>query len=243
MPPVRIYADDWAEQPTPAFPMHERWNWLDKSQNADFWKADCASCHDPFLQIIFETMSIWRLAKRLFLEVDRQLLLSGCSRELVAPRPGFAGRGVGARGFSLSPPISECTPIVGPMFQNLLGNLLMKYMLLIYGDENAWNPEERTKCMIESTELCHELKAKGQYLGASPLYPIATATSVRLRDGKRLITDGPFAETVEQLGGYFLIDVNHLDEAIEIASRLPGGKRGTVEIRPIVDLAGLPPSD
>ena len=116
----------------------------------------------------------------------------------------------------------------------------MKYMLLIYGDENAWTPEERMQCMSESTTLCDELKNKGQFLAASPLHPVATATSIRIQSGKRLITDGPFAETVEQLGGYFVIDVENLDAAIEIASRLPGAKKGTVEIRPIFDMAGLP---
>lgn len=116
----------------------------------------------------------------------------------------------------------------------------MKYMLLIYGDENAWTQQEREECMAESIELCHELKSKGQYLGASPLQSVNTATSIALRDGKRIITDGPFAETHEQLGGYFLIDVANLDEAIEIANRIPGGRRGTVEIRPIVDLPELP---
>lgn len=115
----------------------------------------------------------------------------------------------------------------------------MKYMLLIYGDENAWTQEEREACMAESVELCKELNSKGQYLGASPLQSVATATSVVPRGGKRIITDGPFAETHEQLGGYFLIDVANLDEAIEIANRIPGGRRGTVEIRPLVDLPDL----
>ncbi len=116
----------------------------------------------------------------------------------------------------------------------------MKFMLLIYSDENSWTDEERTKCMNESTEICHQLQANGKYLSASPLHPVSMATSVRIRDGKRLITDGPFAETVEQLGGYYLIDVKDLDEAISIAGRLPPSKKGTVEIRPIFELADLP---
>lgn len=116
----------------------------------------------------------------------------------------------------------------------------MKYMLLIYSDENVWTEAEREKCMADSTEICMELNAKGQYLGASPLHPVAMATSVQIRNEKRLVTDGPFAETREQLGGYFLIDVAHLDEAIEVAGRIPGAKKGTVEIRPVFDLAGLP---
>lgn len=116
----------------------------------------------------------------------------------------------------------------------------MKYMLLIYGDEAAWTQQERESCMDESAELCHELQRNGQYLAASPLHSVATATSIRKKDGKTLVTDGPFAETAEQLGGYFLIDVANLDEAMAIADRIPGGRRGTVEIRPIVELDNLP---
>src|SRR5205807_2148709 len=95
--------------------------------------------------------------------------------------------------------------------------LTMKYMLLIYSDEKAWAEGERERCCTESTALAHELNKQGKYLGASPLQPIATATSVRIRDGRRQVTDGPFAETREQLGGFFLIDVRNLDEAIDIA--------------------------
>jgi hypothetical protein len=80
----------------------------------------------------------------------------------------------------------------------------------------------------------------GQYLGANPLHPTSMATSVRVRDGKRFVTDGPFAETREQLGGYFLIDTKDLDEAIALASRIPMAKKGTVEIRPVKDMPGLP---
>ncbi len=116
----------------------------------------------------------------------------------------------------------------------------MKYMLLIYADETAWTEEEREHCYAESTRLTHDLNAQGKYLGASPLLPVSTATSVRIRDGKRLITDGPFAETREQLGGYFLVEADDLDEAIDIAGRIPGAKKGTVEIRPVMELAGLP---
>jgi hypothetical protein len=116
----------------------------------------------------------------------------------------------------------------------------MKYMLLIYSDENAWTEREREDCYVESVQLTQQLNANGQYLGASPLHSVATATSVRVHDGKRLVTDGPFAETREQLGGYFLIDAKNLDEAIDIAERIPGIRKGTVEIRPIVELSGLP---
>lgn len=116
----------------------------------------------------------------------------------------------------------------------------MKYMLLVYSDENAWTDGEREHCFAESTELTHDLAARGQYVGASPLQPIATATSVRVRDGKRLVTDGPFAETHEQLGGYFLIEAKDLNEAIMIAGRIPAARKGTVEVRPVLELPGLP---
>jgi hypothetical protein len=116
----------------------------------------------------------------------------------------------------------------------------MKYILLIYSDENAWTQNELQNCYAESTQLTHELNANGQFLGASPLDSVATATSVRVRDGKKLVTDGPFAETREQLGGYFLIDAKDLDEAIAIAARIPSARKGTVEIRPVIELAGLP---
>jgi hypothetical protein len=116
----------------------------------------------------------------------------------------------------------------------------MKYLLLVYTNENSWTEAERQHCFEESTELTHELHNKGQFLGASPLHPISTATSVRIRSGKRLVTDGPFAETHEQLGGYFLLDVRDLDEAIAIAARIPGARKGTVEIRPVLELSGMP---
>jgi len=116
----------------------------------------------------------------------------------------------------------------------------MRYMLLIYLDEHGLGETERQECYVESTQLAHELHSEGRYLAASPLHPTSTATSVRVRDGKRLVTDGPFAETREQLGGYFLIDVNNLDEAIGIAARIPMARKGTVEIRPLIEIQSLP---
>ncbi len=116
----------------------------------------------------------------------------------------------------------------------------MKYMLLIYGNEQALDETERERCYDESVHLAHDLKASGQYLATAPLQPTSTAISVRVRDGKRVVTDGPFAETREQFGGYFLVDAADREAAIAIAERIPGAKRGVVEIRPVVELAGLP---
>jgi hypothetical protein len=113
-------------------------------------------------------------------------------------------------------------------------------MLLIYLEEQALDDTEREQCYRESAQLAHQLDAAGQYLAAAPLEPSSTATSVRVRAGKRVVTDGPFAETKEQLGGYFLIDATDLDAAIAIAARIPMARRGTIEVRPIVHLAGLP---
>ncbi|HWN08591.1 MAG TPA: YciI family protein [Pyrinomonadaceae bacterium] len=118
----------------------------------------------------------------------------------------------------------------------------MKYMLLVYLDEQVLSDEERASCYVKSAQLTRDLNSTGQFVDASPLHPIATATSVRVRDGKRLVTDGPFAETREQLGGYYLIDADNLDEAIRIAERVPPVKFGTVEIRPVMEIEGLPAS-
>ena len=116
----------------------------------------------------------------------------------------------------------------------------MKYMLLIYMEDGAIDEAEREHCYIESTQLAHQLKASGQYLAASPLHPTSTATSLRVREGKKLVTDGPFAETREHLGGYFLVEAKDLDGAIGIAERIPAAKVGTVEIRPVIEIPGLP---
>jgi hypothetical protein len=119
----------------------------------------------------------------------------------------------------------------------------MKFMLLCYDDEAAWDKAGQAAlqaAMQEAVQLTHELAAKGQYVAAAPLHPAATATSVRIRDGKRLVTDGPFAETREILGGYYVIDVPTREEAIAIAARHPGARLGAVEVRPLMELEGLP---
>ena len=116
----------------------------------------------------------------------------------------------------------------------------MKYAMLIYSEETALSDAEREQCYRESTQYAQELNASGRYLAAVPLHATATATNVRVREGKRMVTDGPFAETREQLGGFFLVEAKDLDEAIDIAARIPGGRWGTVEIRPVVEMSGLP---
>jgi hypothetical protein len=116
----------------------------------------------------------------------------------------------------------------------------VKYMLLIYLDEKALDEPEREQCYRESIQLAHEIDSAGQYLAAAPLHPTSMAASVRVREGRRLVTDGPFAETREQLGGYFLVDARDLDEAIAIAARIPMARRGTVEVRPVIEIPGLP---
>ncbi len=116
----------------------------------------------------------------------------------------------------------------------------MKYMLLVYLDEKALSESERQDCYVKSAQLAQDLHSSGKYLDASPLHPVATATSVRVREGKRLVTDGPFAETREQLGGYYLIETNDLNEAISVAERIPPAHWGTIEIRPVLEISGLP---
>lgn len=116
----------------------------------------------------------------------------------------------------------------------------MKYMLLVYLNEQALTDAERQECYVKSARLAQDLNDNGNYLSAGPLHPVATATSVRIREGKRLVTDGPFAETREQLGGYYLIEAKNLDEAISIAERIPVASVGTIEIRPVLEITGLP---
>ena len=115
----------------------------------------------------------------------------------------------------------------------------MKYMLLIHSEENAWSKlseGDRGRMMAEFGEFTQQIKASGQYVGGSQLQPASTATSVRVRDGRRLVTDGPFAETREQLGGYYLVEVANLDDAIALAARVPSARIGTIELRPLVQV-------
>ena len=112
----------------------------------------------------------------------------------------------------------------------------MKYMLLIYGAETCWTEDERRDCMLKSMAICDELESQGKWLASSPLHSVTTATCVRVRNGHTQVTDGPFAETTEQLGGYYVIDVDNREEAIAIASRLPPATKGTVEVRPLLPL-------
>lgn len=116
----------------------------------------------------------------------------------------------------------------------------MKYMLLVYLNEDALTENERQQCYKDSAALSRNLHASGMYLAASPLQSVTVATSVRIRNGKRLITDGPFAETREQLGGFYLIDAKNLDDAIAVAERVPVVSVGTIEIRPVLEIPGLP---
>src|SRR5438874_498475 len=116
----------------------------------------------------------------------------------------------------------------------------MKYMLLIYMGENAMTDGERQQCYKDSTQLALELHTSGQFISANPLEPVASAKSVRVREGRRLITDGPFAETREVLGGFYLIEVDSKEQAVAIAARHPGARLGAVEVRPVLEIPNLP---
>src|SRR5215216_7481389 len=116
----------------------------------------------------------------------------------------------------------------------------MKYMLLIYHGEQSWDAiteNERQQVYLEYRKLREQLVSRGQFVSGSELQPITTATTVRVRDGKELVTDGPFAETHEQLGGYILIEAENLDEATSIAAQIPSARTGTVEVRPLAESA------
>lgn len=113
----------------------------------------------------------------------------------------------------------------------------MQYLLLIYGREEDWgsmSEEERERVFEEYMAFSRDVAASGNMLGGEALQPTDTATTVRVRDGKTLATDGPFAETREQLGGFYLIEATDLDEAIAIAARIPGARMGSIEVRPIL---------
>jgi hypothetical protein len=116
----------------------------------------------------------------------------------------------------------------------------MQYMLLVYLDEAAMNEEERQECYVDSAALTQDLNNEGCFVAAAPLHPVATATSVRVRDGKLMVTDGPFAETREQLGGFYLVEAENLDEALAIAARIPPARIGTIEVRPVLQIDGIP---
>jgi hypothetical protein len=123
------------------------------------------------------------------------------------------------------------------------GRSLMKYLLLVHHDEEAFgkiSETQRKEMFAESLQLTHQLHANEQYVHASPLHPAATGFIVRVREGKQVLTDGPFGETREQLAGYFLINAEDLDEAVCIATRVPGARIGTVEVRPLIEITGLP---
>src|SRR3954469_15505598 len=119
----------------------------------------------------------------------------------------------------------------------------MQYLLLIYNNERNWtelSPPDAQKLMGEYMSFTESIAKSGHYKGGNALQPTNTATTVRVRDGKRSATDGPFAETREQLGGYYLVDARDLDEAIGIAARIPGALTGAIEVRPVIELEGMP---
>jgi hypothetical protein len=121
----------------------------------------------------------------------------------------------------------------------------MKYLLLVHHDEEEFlkrSEAERSGLLSESVQLANDLDRDGKYLGAAPLHRTAETICVKVRNGKRVVTDGPFAETREQIGGYFLVDAKDLNDAIDIAAQIPGGRIGTVEVRPVTEVVGLPKS-
>ncbi len=115
----------------------------------------------------------------------------------------------------------------------------MRYMLLIYDREADWgsmSEEDRGKMFHEYMTFTEGIRKSGQYKAGDALQPTGSATTVRVRNGKSVTTDGPFAETREQLGGYYVVDAKDLDEATEIASRIPGARMGSIEVRPIMEM-------
>jgi hypothetical protein len=119
-------------------------------------------------------------------------------------------------------------------------NIAMKYMLLIYHEEQAWGDlteQERQNMYAAYRQFSEDIVRSGHYVSGSELHPVSMATSVKVRDGQQLTIDGPFAETKEQLGGYYLIEAANLDEAIGIAARIPSAQVGTIEVRPLAESA------
>lgn len=115
----------------------------------------------------------------------------------------------------------------------------MQYLLLVYGSESAFanmTPEQQAAGVEAYGQFTQDIKQSGKWIGSNRLKPVASSTTVRVRDGKRVVTDGPFAETKEQLGGYYLIEAKDLDEAVAIAARCPGAQHGTMEVRPIWEM-------
>ena len=116
-------------------------------------------------------------------------------------------------------------------------------MLLVHHDEETFKKRseaERLGLIQESVQLANDLHADGKYVSAAPLHPSTETACLKVRDGKRIVTDGPFAETREQLGGYFLVDAIDRNEALEIAARIPGARIGVVEVRQVTEVEGLP---
>src|SRR5947209_13478878 len=123
------------------------------------------------------------------------------------------------------------------------GRPSMRYMLLCYDDERAWadaGDGAMQAAMAEAITLAHDLHARGQYHLAAPLEAAANAKTVRLRRGERAVTDGPFTETREVLGGFYIIEAENIDEAVAVAARHPGARFGSVEVQPIMEIDGLP---
>jgi hypothetical protein len=121
----------------------------------------------------------------------------------------------------------------------------MQFMLLIYTDEKEWealSDEKRNSLVREYFALTDELRAQGSYVAGAPLRPTTTAVSVRVQDGREIVTDGPFAETKEQLGGYFLIEADSIDEARRWATRIPAARYGTIEVRPVLPVGAEVPA-
>ena len=124
-----------------------------------------------------------------------------------------------------------------------IGDARVKFLLIVHHNETsfaAMSEPVKRGMLAESVQVTHDLHAKGQYLHASPLMPSAAGARVRVRDGKVSVTDGPFIETHEHIGGYFLIDAQDLAEAVAIAARIPGARLGYIEVRQVREIDGLP---